>query len=316
MSATAESVTNEGDLHKYFTLMLNLADDQLDPFQYRLLAHYVRKAGQGGILVEGLRTSAKKCRMSVAKARAARNELIEQGYLAVTEPTLEQVKEGVGAEIRVLDRWAENVSHYANPESKMTRGTRVKSDAGTRVKNDTAPVSNLTRLEEQKKEPQKEQGIASAVADAAPAKIVPFPGEGHAPTTGDMIGAYWNALPTKPASIDPARVYKNKTHHGYARNLLEAGADPFEVACFVRAKTAPGGYYHERPLFFKNVADELPSWRVSKASEIALARRLAASTPALPETPPAPAEDGPMVDAAQVEALMADLSAAVARRSA
>ena len=55
-------VTNEAPPGKYFTMLLNMADDDLDPFEYRLLGHYIRVCGAGkdGSCFETTRTTAQK----------------------------------------------------------------------------------------------------------------------------------------------------------------------------------------------------------------------------------------------------------------
>lgn len=146
-------VEHESPPHKYFTMMLNMADDDLDPYQYRLLAHYVRIAGNGGTKGEGLRDTAKATRMSVHKVRAARIELVTMGYLRVIEPNEEQRKRGISATITVLDRWRENVNRYAKsdtpPVSNLTQGCETS---------DTPPVSNLPlKNKNVSEEPVKEQ---------------------------------------------------------------------------------------------------------------------------------------------------------------
>lgn len=108
--------------HKYFTSMLNMAEDDLDPFQYRLLAHYLRWAGHGGAKQESIKETAKVCRMSENKVRSVRTELVELGYLILYEPTMEQRGEGISSLVEVLDRWTENIQRYAHkpPQSDFT----------------------------------------------------------------------------------------------------------------------------------------------------------------------------------------------------
>lgn len=49
MATTPGSVVVSGESgHRYFHQMLNMAEDELDPFEYRILGHYVRRAGHGG----------------------------------------------------------------------------------------------------------------------------------------------------------------------------------------------------------------------------------------------------------------------------
>ncbi len=136
---------NEAPSHKYFTQMLNIAEDDLDPFQYRLLAHYVRWSGHGGEIDESLRQTGSAIKMSINKVRAAMSELQALGYLKVDRPTVKEARNGKVIHVTVLDRWGENIQRYHDkPVSNMTQ---VKREA---VSNMTqGGVSNMTHLKEQ-----------------------------------------------------------------------------------------------------------------------------------------------------------------------
>lgn len=139
-------IRNDGDPHRYFHQMLNMAEDDLDPFQYRLLGHYLRWAGHGGSESEGIRETAKKTKMSIGKVRIARAELLALGYLEVKEPTPDELKEGKPTVVTVIDRWQENIKRYT-PVSKTTQGV---SETAHPPVSDSAhpPVSFLTHYEE------------------------------------------------------------------------------------------------------------------------------------------------------------------------
>lgn len=149
-----QTIHNEGDPHRYFHQMLNMAEDELDPFQYRLLGHYLRWAGHGGKLPEGIRETAKATKMSISKVRTARAELVKLGYLKVKEPSEEQQKQGKATEITIRDRWQENVERYT-PVSNLTHPPVIEMTQGV---SEIAhpPVSNLTPLNKQKKEEHKD----------------------------------------------------------------------------------------------------------------------------------------------------------------
>lgn len=105
-----ESITDQGSPSKYFHQMLNMADDDLNPYEYRLLGHYRRVCGEGkdGHCWEAVRTTAKITRMSVGKVVSTRQRLSELGYIKILEPG----NETQTTVIVVLDRMPENVARY------------------------------------------------------------------------------------------------------------------------------------------------------------------------------------------------------------
>ena len=161
MSARKQQLTNNAPSHKYFTTMLNMADDDLDPFQYRLLAHYIRKSGHGGTIDESVRETARLTKMSTVKVQKARNDLAAMGYLAVTIPTKSQARKGATVHVSILDRWAENINRYAKPVSDLTQ---VEAEGVLNLTQQPVleitqvtrePVLNLTRKKKNYKEPKK-----------------------------------------------------------------------------------------------------------------------------------------------------------------
>ena len=136
-----DKIQDEAPAHKYFTMMLNIAEDDLDPFQYRLLAHYVRWSSEGP-MSEGVRTTAQKCQMSVAKVKTVRDDLVKLGYLKVTPPA----KPGQATTVTVLNRWMENILRYSQDDKYVKSDTHEKEGC---VKSDTSPVSKITHIEEQ-----------------------------------------------------------------------------------------------------------------------------------------------------------------------
>ena len=43
-----QAITQDRPVSAYFMQIPNMADDDLDPFQFRLYAHYIRRAGTSG----------------------------------------------------------------------------------------------------------------------------------------------------------------------------------------------------------------------------------------------------------------------------
>lgn len=107
MSAKRDRIRDDGRENKYFHQMLNMADDELNPYQYRLLGHYKRVCGETGACWEGVRTTAEKCKMSVGKVSQTRRELEELGYIRTAVGKNESIT------VTLIDRWVENVNRYA-----------------------------------------------------------------------------------------------------------------------------------------------------------------------------------------------------------
>lgn len=162
---TKQSIANNAPAHKYFTTMLNMADDDLDPFQYRLLAHYIRKSGHGGKIDESVRETAKLTHMSTVKVQKARNDLEAMGYIGVVKPTKAQARKGATISVTIMDRWAENINRYAKPVSDLTQDEAVgvlniTQQPVLEITQPTRePVLNLTRLKKNKEPKKKEQPV-------------------------------------------------------------------------------------------------------------------------------------------------------------
>lgn len=132
-----QQITSEARPDRYVTIMMNMADDELDPYEYRLLAHYVRRGGHSLTIPEGIRDTAAACKMSITKTRAARTSLEKLGYLKVTEPTPDDVKRGLPTVVNVIDRWSDNVAHCQKyPVPDLAQGY---------AKNSTGGVLNVAR---------------------------------------------------------------------------------------------------------------------------------------------------------------------------
>lgn len=230
-SANDNQIISGGDpSRKYFTMMLNMAEDELDPFQYRLLAHYLRWAGHGGSKSEGLKTTAKTVKMSISKVRSTRRELVSMGYILVQEPNQEEIKEGVPAIITIVDRWEENVARYSRvkndtpPMSKMTGAPALPH-----VKNDTPPMSNLAPLEEHiEKQEEKRDSSATPIGSfqeegkGSEAIRTRIPKIEMNPMKDAIVAAFqwsWETMSSKEKS----------QVQGVARELCMAGRKPEDV---------------------------------------------------------------------------------------
>jgi hypothetical protein len=134
MSATAiiddemQVITQEAEV-KYFHMMLNMAEDELDQPEYRLLGHYVRWAGHGGMEQEGIRQTATRCHMGTDMVEKTREALVSKGYLRVTKPSDEERKNGVATKVIVVDRWMENTLYCQNKYKVYLSGDTTAPDS-------------------------------------------------------------------------------------------------------------------------------------------------------------------------------------------
>lgn len=102
-----QQISDDGDLRRYRTEIPNMADDDLDPYQYRLYAHYKRVCGaMNGTCYESVRTTAENTKMSVGKVVSTRDWLADEGWIDVTQTDVRVV-------VRIVDRWAENCARFA-----------------------------------------------------------------------------------------------------------------------------------------------------------------------------------------------------------
>lgn len=150
MNAETQSIHDDGDPKKYWTRIYNMADDDLDPYEYRLLGHYIRWGGTD----ESLAATAKTTQMGKAKVIKTRQCLQEKGYIEVEVPTAEEARKHQTVRITLVDRWAENMARYTRTssnsyQSASTNQNQPASGTGTNQN----PMKNIS-TEEQKAEEQ------------------------------------------------------------------------------------------------------------------------------------------------------------------
>lgn len=101
-------IQDEGDLRKYRIELPNLYDDSdLDPYEFRLLAHYKRV----GNCTEGSKTTGRICKMSPSQVSVKRMALRKKGFIRMQQVQLPDNQ--YSYKITVIDRWLENFNKYA-----------------------------------------------------------------------------------------------------------------------------------------------------------------------------------------------------------
>lgn len=168
-----QSERDDSDLRKYRTEIPNMADDDLDPFQYRLYAHYKRVCGAtGGECYEGVRTTAERTKMSNEKVISTRQWLANNGWI-----TIDQRAKGTFS-ITIVDRWGENFVRYSERSGfKTVRNSEQSTRTPLEIPNSTVRNSEQSPLEISnqrsnhiKKEQNKKRNTATQSAHKAQRK--------------------------------------------------------------------------------------------------------------------------------------------------
>ena len=158
---------------KYFHLMLNMWDDDLNAHQYRLLGHYARVAGQEGKCWEGVRKTAKRCHMSPETVIKTRKELAAMGLIRVYEPAENDHESTIT--VLVMYDWESNSSRFPKnggvPDSERPGPEMehpVTKQKLTRSETKEEPYRKNQEEEPIEEEPNEEK-ITSAGATCPPA---------------------------------------------------------------------------------------------------------------------------------------------------
>jgi len=100
-------IQDDSDLRKYRIELPNLYDDSdLDPYEFRLLAHYKRV----GTCTEGTKTTATICKMSTGQVSQKRQSLRKKNFIRMQRVQISPLE--YSYRITVIDRWLENFNKY------------------------------------------------------------------------------------------------------------------------------------------------------------------------------------------------------------
>lgn len=169
-----QEITHEGGPRQYFHTMLNMADDDLSPYEYRLLGHYINR----GVCWEAVRTTAKITQMSAGMVVKTRNALVDKKWIKTLPHDKDTIK------IIVLDRWAENIARYSkrSPDEHGVHG----------VNGSVHGVKQTITIEEESitktiKPPKKLSLISQAVLSGRFGITYTGPGEGYTKTQAGVL---------------------------------------------------------------------------------------------------------------------------------
>lgn len=132
-------IVDDSDLRKYRIELPNLYDDAgLDPYEFRLLAHYKRV----GKCTEGTRTTAGICKMSPMQVSVKRKSLHQKGFIVMKEVPLKGG--GYSFKITVVDRWQENFLKYG----ARTQDVHPRTPHEVKESDDEEAISKIAKAYE------------------------------------------------------------------------------------------------------------------------------------------------------------------------
>jgi hypothetical protein len=105
----------EGNPNKWFAIIEHIADEELNPYQYRLYGHYRRVIGEvpGNTCWESTRTTAKNTQMSVGKVSSTRLELEDMGYITIADGEKDTLV------IRIVDQMPRNIKYFQDKKDSV-----------------------------------------------------------------------------------------------------------------------------------------------------------------------------------------------------
>lgn len=161
---TRQHIVDQGEGgRKYFTIVPNILDDceELTPFEFRLLFHYYR-VGVDKQCFEGVRTTAKKTKMSVGKVSECRRSLSDKGFVKLSYSKLPD-RMAATIVVTVADIWKQNLEFFEGkrrtPKKKVKK---TQSEQESLIRKRTRSIQNsYTTLLGYDPEWQKGEGKAA-----------------------------------------------------------------------------------------------------------------------------------------------------------
>lgn len=156
-----QSLQDDGSVSKYAAVIPHIADDDLDPFEYRLYGHYKKVLALSGSCDESIRETSKATQMHTKSVSKARDGLAKKGYITAVKPTPAEARKGKTIHVTLVDRWPDNMAHYAyakgvaylpQPVSKLPQVSyeRIRAVVNTlQVNTDfkSLAVANMLRID-------------------------------------------------------------------------------------------------------------------------------------------------------------------------
>lgn len=156
---------NDGWQGKYFHVMLNMADDDLGPFEYRLLGHYIRVCGaeSDGVCFQSVRNIAQATQMSIPKVIEARKTLQATGWIRVVEQSNKSHR------ITVVDRMEENIKRYVD---QKTERNELQANGDQYIEHDDQNIDRGDQYPAYEEEPTKKNTQETTTTTATTGVVV------------------------------------------------------------------------------------------------------------------------------------------------
>ncbi len=187
-----QSIKEIDGLRKYRTEIPNIADDDMDVFQYRLYGHYKRVCGAaGGECFESVRTTADKTRMSPTKVIETRQWLAENGWVEIEKTVNSTVH------VTITDKWSDNFQRLSVPNMEQ-RVPNMEQRVPNMEQSNAFSVPNMESKKEHntKKELNKKRVLS---AKALPQPELPQPQK--QPTATEPVTEKENPTPDAAAPL-------------------------------------------------------------------------------------------------------------------
>ena len=233
-------IIDKSDLRKWRTEIPNLYDDaDLDPYEFRLLVHYVRV----GTCWQSTKTTAEKCHMSTGQVSKKRHSLAAKGFITLAR------NEHDTYTIEIVDKWPENFAIYSCGEHRRSLHERYRSP-------------HETKKEPNKKEPNTDEEKASsssAGGKAPPAEPPPKAKTGSAKNNGKdprvcpLLKAFAELL---------GYPLPNYGEEGAAaKKMLKNGYEPAEILACWQFMQKDNDFWKDKHCGLASVNKQIGKWR-------------------------------------------------------
>jgi hypothetical protein len=192
-----DHITDAGHFGSYFHYMLNMADDDLDPYEYRLLGHYRRVCGLGGQCTQSVRDIAAMCRMSAGMVTKTREKLAKGGW--ITARRLKEKGADIGYIVTVIDRMKENTERYADKAKGVHVVNTPVHDVNTGVH---VVKQRINNNKNQLKEIAAAKAVGAALEAMTPEQLFDFAAS-HNKQTASIIPLVVDGKPKRKSARRP-----------------------------------------------------------------------------------------------------------------
>lgn len=187
-------------------LIPNMADDDLNIYEFRLLGHYTRICGQeGGRCWQGIKTIHEKTGISLGMITRTRNSLEAKGFISVSVPDGKSRNRGESISVSIVDRWQENTVRYC----KDNESANIANDDNVISYSEIAVSPGETNKIYINQEPEKEKEKTTTTAlpdnsDIPGPEALPTGGSGYTIPALTEVDLWESNAMTLPAEIDQA----------------------------------------------------------------------------------------------------------------